>query len=104
MKQRFNYTRKSGMEVSFSFLQAHKLQLFRVDFYLTSEVVGHSTHFGKICIRNENLKESIQYGNNLTFKLSKEFIQRCWVNVSLRGCLVRGWLKVYIWEDYELNI
>lgn len=80
------YEEEVGMEVHFSFLQASNLQLFKVDFYLTSEVVGHRTHFRKICVRSESLSESVKSDNNLAFKLSKQFIQRCMVNVGLRGC------------------
>lgn len=99
MKQSFNYTRES-----FRFLQAQEFQLFRADFYLTSKVVGQSTHFRKVCVRSVNLSESVQSSNNLTFKLSKQFIQRCKVNVGLKGCLVRVRLKDSIWEGDELNI
>lgn len=71
------------MEVPFSFLQESNLQLFRADFYPTFEVVGQSTHFIEVCIRNASLSESVKSRNRLTFKLSKQFTQRSRTNVGL---------------------
>lgn len=86
------------MEVPFSFLQAQEFQLFRADIYPTSKVVGHSTYFREVCIRRVNFIESVQYGSNPTFKLLKQIIQRCRVNVGLKGCLVRVGLRCYVWK------
>lgn len=91
------------MEVPFSFLQESNLQLFEADFYPTFEVVGQSIHFREVYVKTASLSESVESSSSLAFKLSKQFIQGCMVNVGLRGCLVRVELIGSIWEDYELN-
>ena len=82
MKQRFNNSRESGIEVPLCFLQESNLQLFRTDFNLASEVVGQSTHLIEVCVRSTSLSESIEAVNILGFKLSEQIIQGCMVNVG----------------------